>query len=154
MSTVPHPGDFIRHRFLEPLSLSASELSRAIGVPRSRLSEVLSGRRGISVDTARRLGLYFGVDPQVFLQRQTAWDLAQLPSVDIEPADTRGFLVGPRGVTPIPKATRKSSTAAVVSSSMLARLRAKASETPELESRELVHTTYANGQRAVESKAR
>ena len=108
---------------MEPLGLSASELSRAIGVSRSRLSEVLSGRRGISVDTARRLGLYFGVDPQVFLERQTAWDLAQLAPVDIEPADTQGFLVGPRGATPIPKATREPSPAsAVVSSSMLARL--------------------------------
>lgn len=155
MSTIQHPGAFIRHRFMEPLALSASELSRAIGVPRSRLSEVLSGRRGVSVDTARRLGLYFDIDLQVFLERQTAWDLAQLAPVHIEPADTRGFLVGPRGVTPIPKTVREPSPAtAVVSSSMLERLRAKAAQTPELGPRELVQTTYANGQRVVENKAR
>lgn len=154
MSTIQHPGQFIRYRFMEPLGLSASELSRAIGVPRSRLSEVLSGRRGISVDTARRLGLYFGVDLLVFLERQTAWDLAQLAPVEIEPADTQGFLVGPRGVTPIPKATREPSPAsAVVSSTLLERLRAKAAQTPEVGPRELVQTTYANGQRVVESKS-
>ena len=139
---------------MEPLGVSASELSRAIHVPRSRLSEVLSGRRGISVDTARRLSLYFGVDLRVFLERQTAWDLAQLAPVDIEPSDTEGFLVGPRGVTSIPKATRDPAPAtAVVSSSMLERLRAKASQTPEMGPRELVQTTYPNGQRVVESKA-
>ncbi|MEZ4320723.1 MAG: HigA family addiction module antitoxin [Myxococcota bacterium] len=155
MSTIQHPGAFIRHRFMEPLGLSASELSTAIGVPRSRLSEVLSGRRGVSVDTARRLALYFNVDLQVFLERQTAWDLAQLAPVHIDPADTQGFLVGPRGVTPIPEATRKPSpAAAIVSSSMLERLRAKAAETPKPgERREMVQTTYANGQRVLESKA-
>ncbi len=155
MSTIQHPGAFLRLRFMEPLGVSASDLSRALDVPRSRLSEVLSGRRGISVDTARRLGLYFGVEPQVFVERQTAWDLAQLPPVDIEPAVTRGFLVGPRGVTPIPEARREPSPpTAVVSPDLLARLRAKACQTPETGPRELVQTTYASGQRAVESKAR
>lgn len=154
MSTIQHPGTFLRYRFMEPLGLSASELSRALAVPRSRLSEVLSGRRGISVDTARRLGLYFGVGLQVFLERQIAWDLAQLAPVAIEPADSQGFLVGPLGVTPIPEPTHEPSPAtAVVSSSMLERLRAKAAHTPETGPRELVQTTYASGQRVVESKA-
>jgi len=139
---------------MEPLGLSASELSRAIGVPRSRLSEVLSGRRGISVDTARRLALFFGVDLQVFLERQTEWELAQLRPVDIEPVDSQGFLVGPRGVTPIPKPTREPSPpTAVVSPAMLERLRAQAAHTPERGPRELVQSTYANGQRVVENKA-
>lgn len=155
MSKISHPGEFLRDRFMAPLKLSASELSRAIHVPRSRLSELLSGRRAMSVDTANRLGVYFGVDPQVFMERQTAWDLAQLVSVDINPADTRGFLVGPRGVTPIPKATREPSPdTAVISPSMLERLRAKASQTPTTGRRELVQTTYPNGQRVIESKPR
>ena len=72
---MQHPGEFLRERFLVPLGLSSSAFARAIGVPRSRVSELLSGRRRITANTAVRLGLYFGVEPTVFLDRQTAWDL-------------------------------------------------------------------------------
>ena len=150
-----HPGAFLHDAFMVPLGVSASQLARAIGVPRSRLSEVISGRRGITVDTGRRLGLYFGVSPSVFLMRQAEWDLAQLQPVDIQPADTSGFLVGPRGATPIPESTRPPAPAtASVSPALLARLRAKAEATPSSQTGRMVEVTYPSGQRAIVSEPR
>lgn len=82
-------------------------------------------------------------------------DLARLDPVDIEPADTSGFLVGPRGVTPIPETRRPAAAAtASVGPALLGRLRAKAADTPSAGPREMVEVTYANGQRVLESKAR
>ncbi|MCA9568113.1 MAG: hypothetical protein KC656_09735, partial [Myxococcales bacterium] len=95
------------------------------------------------------------VDPRVFMESQIAWELAQLPDVDIDPAEVDCFLVGPLGVTRVPAATRAPAPpTAVVSPSMLERLRAKAPQTPPPRPRELVQTTWPGGQRAIETKAR
>jgi len=56
-----HPGETLKAYFLVPLGLSMNALSRAIGVPRTRLNDVVLGRRGISADTAVRLARYFRV---------------------------------------------------------------------------------------------
>jgi addiction module HigA family antidote len=72
---VPHPGTILREEFLEPMDLSAYALAKAIHVPRSRINDICRARQGISANIALRLGRYFGVDPQWFMNMQASYDL-------------------------------------------------------------------------------
>jgi antitoxin HigA-1 len=72
---MPHPGTILREEFLEPMALSIYALANAIHVPRSRVNDICRGRQGISANIALRLGKYFGVDPQWFLNMQAKYDL-------------------------------------------------------------------------------
>jgi antitoxin HigA-1 len=70
-----HPGEILKGEFLEPLELSVNAVSRAIKVPRTRLNDIVRGRRGITVDTAMRLARYFGTSPQFWMNLQSHYDL-------------------------------------------------------------------------------
>ena len=72
---MPHPGAILREEFLDPMGLSVYALAKAIHVPRSRVNEICRGRQGMSANIALRLGQYFGVDPQWFLNMQSKYDL-------------------------------------------------------------------------------
>lgn len=72
---MPHPGTILREEFLDPMTLSAYALAKAVHVPRSRINDICRGRQGISANIALRLGKYFGVDPQWFLNMQAKYDL-------------------------------------------------------------------------------
>ncbi len=71
-----HPGEILRDE-LEELGLSASALSRALGVPVNRVTMILNGQRGVSADTALRLARYFRTTPQLWLNLQKTWELRQ-----------------------------------------------------------------------------
>ena len=73
----PHPGEILREEFLSPMGLSVYALAKAIALSRSRINEICHGRQGITAKIALRLGKYFGVDPQWFLNMQTSYDLVQ-----------------------------------------------------------------------------
>ena len=60
---------------MRPLGLSAAALARAIHVPPNRISQILTGKRAFSADTALRLGKYFGVSPEIWLELQADYDL-------------------------------------------------------------------------------
>ena len=62
-----HPGVILLEDFLIPLGLSQYRLAKALGVPPQRIGEVVHGRRALSADTALRLGRYFGMEPQFWL---------------------------------------------------------------------------------------
>jgi HTH-type transcriptional regulator / antitoxin HigA len=64
------PPREILHHFLENSGMSQAEFSRTIGLPRSTVSEVLKGKRNLSVENAFRLAEYFHVDPTLFLERR------------------------------------------------------------------------------------
>ncbi|MSO93085.1 MAG: addiction module antidote protein, HigA family [Rhodospirillales bacterium] len=70
-----HPGEILRREFLDDLDLSVYALAKAICVPRTRLNDIMRGRRGISADTALRLARYFGTDAQSWINLQTRYDL-------------------------------------------------------------------------------
>ena len=72
---MPHPGVVLREEFLEPMGLSVYALAKAIHVTRSRINEVCHGRQGITANIALRLGRFFGVDPQWFMNMQSKYDL-------------------------------------------------------------------------------
>ena len=70
-----HPGEILRDEFLVPLGLSVYRLAKALKIPPLRLSEVVRGRRGVSGDTAIRLGRYFSMTPKFWINLQTRHDL-------------------------------------------------------------------------------
>ena len=69
------PGEVLRHDFMEPLGLNASEVARALQVPANRITAILSGKRRVTADTALRLARYFGTTPQFWLHLQEHYDL-------------------------------------------------------------------------------
>ncbi len=72
-----HPGEVLKEEFLAPMSISAYRLSQDTGIPQTRLSEIIRGRRRITAATALRLGKYFGVSPRFWLGLQTDYDLEE-----------------------------------------------------------------------------
>jgi addiction module HigA family antidote len=70
-----HPGEFLHEDFLLPLGMSVNALAQKIGVPRARLNDIVNEKRGISADTALRLGRYFGMSPEIWLGFQVQYDL-------------------------------------------------------------------------------
>ena len=69
-----HPGEILADELTE-LGISAAELARQIKVPANRISQILSGKRSITADTALRLGRWFGTGPKIWLNLQQAYDL-------------------------------------------------------------------------------
>lgn len=72
--TPVHPGRILRGE-LEARSLSANQLALALRVPSGRITQILNGKRGISTETALRLGRYFGNSAEFWLGLQTSYDL-------------------------------------------------------------------------------
>ena len=71
-----HPGAVLKDE-LEELGITPTEFARQIDVPANRVSQIIAGKRGITGDTALRLGHWFGTDPQFWLNLQAQWDLVQ-----------------------------------------------------------------------------
>jgi len=72
-----HPGEILLEDFLKPLSISQYRLAKEIHVPSRRVNEIALGRRGVSADTALRLGRYFNTTPQSWLNLQSHYELDQ-----------------------------------------------------------------------------
>lgn len=70
-----HPGEVLRHDFLEPLGLSAHALALALRVPPNRITAILAGRRTVTAETALRLARHFGTSPGFWLNLQKAHEL-------------------------------------------------------------------------------
>ncbi|EIM62987.1 HigA family addiction module antitoxin [Desulfobacter postgatei] len=70
-----HPGEILIEEFLKPMGLSQYRLAKDISVPPRRINEIVHGKRSISADTALRLGRFFGIAPQFWLNLQTRFDL-------------------------------------------------------------------------------
>lgn len=70
-----HPGEVLREEYLRPLDMSVNALAKRLGIPTSRLNDIVLERRGVSPDTAMRLARCFGGDARSWLNLQTAHDL-------------------------------------------------------------------------------
>lgn len=77
-----HPGEVLREDYLAPLGLSVSALSVALGVPATRMHEIVKERRAVTADTAVRLAQYFGGDAVSWLVMQANYDLKTLPTME------------------------------------------------------------------------
>ena len=75
-----HPGEILQDE-LEELGVTPTALARDIGVPPNRISQIISGKRAVTGDTALRLGHWFGVTPQFWMNLQTQYDLATADSL-------------------------------------------------------------------------
>ena len=75
MPPVSHPGRLLK-RELTARKLSANRLALDIGVPSGRITDILNGRRGITADTAVRLGRYFGNGGRFWLDLQGQYEIA------------------------------------------------------------------------------
>ena len=72
-----HPGEILLEEFLIPLKVTAYRLSKEVGIPQTRVSEIIKGNRGISADTAWRLSKFFGNSPKFWLGLQDDFDLEE-----------------------------------------------------------------------------
>ncbi len=72
----PHPGEILVEEFLKPMNLSQNKLAMELRVPCHRINEIVHGRRGITADTALRLGRFFGTTPDFWMNLQQSYDLA------------------------------------------------------------------------------
>jgi addiction module HigA family antidote len=76
------PGELLQEEFLLPLGVSQYRLAKAIGVPASRISEIVTGQRAISADTDLRLCRFLGLSPGYWLRAQAAHD-TELASAEL-----------------------------------------------------------------------
>lgn len=79
MSKLPniHPGEILLEEFLKPMDITAYRLSKEIGIPQTRISQIIKGKRRITADTALRLSAFFGNTPKFWLGLQDDYDLEE-----------------------------------------------------------------------------
>ncbi len=70
-----HPGEILSEEFLKPMQISAYRLSKEIGIPQTRISQIIKGNRRITADTALRFSFYFGNTAKFWLGLQDDFDL-------------------------------------------------------------------------------
>jgi antitoxin HigA-1 len=70
-----HPGEILDQDFMKPLGISMNRLALDLRVPATRISEIVHQRRGITPDTALRLGRYFNTSARFWMNAQTSYDL-------------------------------------------------------------------------------
>lgn len=70
-----HPGEVLMEDFIKGFGITQNKLAVSIGVPPRRINEIVHGKRAITADTALRLGRYFGIDPQFWLNLQSHYEL-------------------------------------------------------------------------------
>lgn len=70
-----HPGEILMLDFIEEMGLTQNKVAVAIGVPPRRINEIVHGKRAITADTALRLGQYFSISPEFWLNLQAKYDL-------------------------------------------------------------------------------
>ncbi len=92
--SLVHPGDVLRHDFLEPLGITAHALALALRVPANRITTILAGERAVTAETALRLARHFGTSAGFWLNLQKAYELevteraagARIPA-EVQPRD-------------------------------------------------------------------
>ena len=70
-----HPGEILREEFMKPMGISQSRLAIELRIPITRVGEIVNERRGITADTAVRLGLFFQTGPEFWTNLQSNYDL-------------------------------------------------------------------------------
>ncbi|RLB69708.1 MAG: addiction module antidote protein, HigA family [Deltaproteobacteria bacterium] len=69
------PGDVLLEEFLKPMNITQNQLAKDINVPANRISQIIHGKREITADTALRLGKYFGIEPEFWLNLQVRYNM-------------------------------------------------------------------------------
>ena len=74
------PGEILLEEFLQPMEISQNKLAKDISVPPNRISQIIHGKREITADTALRLGRYFNIEPEFWVNLQTRYNLKEAKS--------------------------------------------------------------------------
>ena len=82
MDKIPniHPGEILMEDFLKPMNITAYRLAKETKLDQTRISEIVKGKRGISVDTALRFSRFFGNSPEFWINIQSHYDLEEKKS--------------------------------------------------------------------------
>ena len=72
-----HPGEVLLEEFLKPMGISAYKLSKDVGIPQTRTSQIIKGKRRITADTALRFSNYFGTSVKFWLGLQNDFDIEE-----------------------------------------------------------------------------
>jgi addiction module HigA family antidote len=83
------PGEILATEFLEPLAITQYRLASETGMPRSRVSDIIKGKRAITAETALAFSLYFGNTPQFWLNLQSHYDLEKATRNSLEEIKTK-----------------------------------------------------------------
>lgn len=70
-----HPGEILQQDFLVPMGISAYRLAKETYIDQTRISEILKGKRSVTIDTALRLAKFFGTSPEFWINIQTQYDM-------------------------------------------------------------------------------
>lgn len=70
-----HPGEILREDFLIPMNISAYKLAKETFMDQTRVSEIINGKRAVTIDTALRLSKFFGNSPEFWINIQTQYDM-------------------------------------------------------------------------------
>jgi addiction module HigA family antidote len=70
-----HPGEILLEEFLQPMGMTQVEAADRMGISVNRMNELIRGKRGITADTALRLGRLLKTSPEFWMNLQAAWDL-------------------------------------------------------------------------------
>src|SRR5271170_2701116 len=76
------PGEILLEEFMKPYGVSQNKLARDLDIPPARVNDIVHGKRGITSDTAFRLGAYFKTSPEFWLNLQTAYDVKRTEKKD------------------------------------------------------------------------
>ena len=87
-----HPGEVLKHEFLDPLGLSAGKLARHIHVPRTRIERLCNEETAMTIDTAKRLAQALGTSVEFWMTLQLNYDLVK-SGKEIDVSDIRPLLV-------------------------------------------------------------
>ncbi|MBT4286903.1 MAG: HigA family addiction module antidote protein [Deltaproteobacteria bacterium] len=72
------PGEILLEEFLKPLEISQIQLAKDLNVPPNRISQIINGKREITADTALRLGRYFNIEPEFWLNLQVRYNMKEI----------------------------------------------------------------------------
>ncbi len=72
-----HPGEILKEEFLVPMEISVYRLSKETGLTQTRLGQIIRGERGMTAETALKLGKFFGVPPAFWMNLQNLFDLEE-----------------------------------------------------------------------------
>ncbi len=72
------PGEILLEEFLKPMEISQTQLAKDLNVPPNRISQIINGKREITADTALRLGRYFNIEPEFWLNLQARYNMKEI----------------------------------------------------------------------------
>ena len=96
------PGEILLEEFLQPLGVTQSQLAKDIRVPANRVGQIIHGKREITADTALRLGKYFGIEPEFWMNLQVHYNMKLVQEKVGRQIDTEVKVLNPRTILTTP----------------------------------------------------